>query len=61
MDMLEAMLARVGFSSTDLAVITQPCLVVTGGLSHPRFARLAERWFASCPAPSRQPFLSTAT
>jgi pimeloyl-ACP methyl ester carboxylesterase len=42
-DLLEAMLARVGFSSGALAAIRVPCLVLTGGRSHPRFAQVASR------------------
>lgn len=42
-DQLEDMLAHVGFSSSDLAEITAPVMVLTGGRSHPRFARLADR------------------
>jgi pimeloyl-ACP methyl ester carboxylesterase len=42
-DLLEAMLARVGFSSGALAAIRAPCLVLTGGRSHPRFAQMATR------------------
>jgi pimeloyl-ACP methyl ester carboxylesterase len=42
-DLLEAMLARVGFSSGALAAIRAPCFVLTGGRSHPRFAHVATR------------------
>ena len=42
-DLLEAMLANVGFSSGALAAIKAPCLVLTGGRSHPRFAQVASR------------------
>jgi pimeloyl-ACP methyl ester carboxylesterase len=42
-DLLEDMLAAPGFTSRDLARVTVPALVVSGGRSHPRFARLAER------------------
>jgi pimeloyl-ACP methyl ester carboxylesterase len=42
-DHLEAMLSRVGFVSADLAQLGQPCLVLTGRDSHPRFHSLADR------------------
>jgi pimeloyl-ACP methyl ester carboxylesterase len=42
-DSLEAMLAAVGFVSADLARISQPTMVLTGGPGHVRFRRLAER------------------
>ena len=34
---------RTGFLSSDLARLAQPVLVATGGLSHPRFADVADR------------------
>jgi pimeloyl-ACP methyl ester carboxylesterase len=43
MDKLEDMLAAVGFLSSDLARISQPTLVLSGGRSNARFLRLAER------------------
>ncbi len=48
-DLLEGMLAHVGFLSSDLAAITAPCLVITGGQSHRRFAHLAERLLTVMP------------
>lgn len=42
-DMLEDMLAATGFTSDDLAAISQPVLVITGGLSNVRFQHLAGR------------------
>jgi pimeloyl-ACP methyl ester carboxylesterase len=42
-DMLEDMLARVGFTSSDLAAITQPVLAISGGRSNPRFRLQDER------------------
>ena len=36
--MLEDMLAQVGFTSSDLAAITEPVLAISGGRSHPRFS-----------------------
>jgi pimeloyl-ACP methyl ester carboxylesterase len=36
-DMLEDMLAQVGFTSGDLAAITVPVLAISGGRSNPRF------------------------
>lgn len=42
-DRLEDMLAAVGFLSFELARISQPTLVLSGGLSNVRFRRLAER------------------
>jgi pimeloyl-ACP methyl ester carboxylesterase len=40
---LEDMLAATGFTSDDLAAITQPVLVITGGCSNVRFQHLAGR------------------
>ena len=48
-DQLENMLAHVGFPSSNLAAITAPVLVLTGGRSHPRFAHLADRLVAVVP------------
>jgi pimeloyl-ACP methyl ester carboxylesterase len=42
-DRLEEMLDGVGFVSDDLARLAVPCLVLTGGDSHPRFRHLADR------------------
>jgi pimeloyl-ACP methyl ester carboxylesterase len=42
-DILEDMLARVGFTSSDLAAITQPVLAISGGRSNPRFQHQDER------------------
>ncbi len=42
-DMLEDMLAHVGFTSSDLAAITQPVLAISCGRSHPRFQHQDER------------------
>jgi pimeloyl-ACP methyl ester carboxylesterase len=42
-DMLEDMLAYVGFTSGDLAAITAPVLAISGGRSHPRFQLQDER------------------
>jgi pimeloyl-ACP methyl ester carboxylesterase len=42
-DMLEDMLAQVGFVSSDLAAITRPVLVIDGGRSHPRMRHQNER------------------
>jgi pimeloyl-ACP methyl ester carboxylesterase len=42
-DMLEHMLAQVGFTSSDLAAITVPVLAISGGRSHPRFQLQDER------------------
>ncbi|HEY6279233.1 MAG TPA: alpha/beta fold hydrolase [Streptosporangiaceae bacterium] len=42
-DMLEDMLAATGLVSDDLAAITQPVLVITGGRSNTRFQHLADR------------------
>jgi hypothetical protein len=36
-DMLEDVLAQVGFTSSDLAAITVPVLAISGGRSCPRF------------------------
>jgi pimeloyl-ACP methyl ester carboxylesterase len=49
-DMLEDMLALVGFVSRDLAAITRPVLAITGGRSSPRFQHLAERLVGVIPA-----------
>jgi pimeloyl-ACP methyl ester carboxylesterase len=48
-DRLEGLLAHTGFASADLARLACPCLVVTGGRSHPRFRALAERLVAVVP------------
>jgi pimeloyl-ACP methyl ester carboxylesterase len=42
-DMLEDMLAQVGFTSSDLAAINVPVLAISGGRSHPRFQYQDER------------------
>jgi pimeloyl-ACP methyl ester carboxylesterase len=42
-DMLEDMLAQVGFTSSDLAAITVPVLAISGGRSTPRFQYQDER------------------
>lgn len=42
-DMLEDMLAQVGFVSSDLAAITPPVLAISGGRSHPRMQYQDER------------------
>ena len=42
-DMLEDMLAQVGFTSSDLAAITVPVLAISCDLSHPRFQHQDER------------------
>jgi pimeloyl-ACP methyl ester carboxylesterase len=42
-DMLEDMLAQVGFTSSDLAAITVPVLAISGGRSNPRFQYQDER------------------
>jgi pimeloyl-ACP methyl ester carboxylesterase len=42
-DLLEDMLAQVGFTSSDLAAITVPVLAISGGRSHPRFQHQDER------------------
>ena len=42
-DMLEDMLAQVGFTSSDLAAITPPVLAISGGRSHPRMQHQDER------------------
>jgi pimeloyl-ACP methyl ester carboxylesterase len=42
-DMLEDMLAQVGFTSSDLAAITVPVLAISGGCSNPRFQLQDER------------------
>ena len=42
-DMLEDMLAQVGFTSSDLAAITVPVLAISGGRSNPRFRLQDER------------------
>ena len=42
-EMLEDMLAQVGFTSSDLAVITQPVLAISGGRSTPRMRHQDER------------------
>jgi pimeloyl-ACP methyl ester carboxylesterase len=42
-DMLEDMLAQVGFTSSDLAAITVPVLAISCGRSHPRFQHQNER------------------
>jgi pimeloyl-ACP methyl ester carboxylesterase len=42
-DRLEDMLAQVGFTSTDLAAITQPVLAIHCGRSHPRMQQQNER------------------
>jgi pimeloyl-ACP methyl ester carboxylesterase len=42
-DMLEDMLTQVGFTSSDLAAITQPVLAISGGRSTPRMRHQDER------------------
>jgi pimeloyl-ACP methyl ester carboxylesterase len=42
-DMLEEMLAQVGFTSSDLAAITVPVLAISGGRSCPRMRHQDER------------------
>jgi len=42
-DMLEDMLAQVGFTSSDLAAITSPVLAISGGRSTPRMRLQNER------------------
>ncbi|HTX86136.1 MAG TPA: alpha/beta hydrolase [Streptosporangiaceae bacterium] len=42
-DMLEDMLAQVGFTSSDLAAITAPVLAISGGRSTPRMRLQNER------------------
>lgn len=42
-DRLEDTLAMTGFTSSDLGDVMQPTLAMSGALSHPRFAMLAER------------------
>jgi len=42
-DKLEDMLAAVGFTSADLAAVTQPALLMSGALSNPRFAAQTDR------------------
>jgi pimeloyl-ACP methyl ester carboxylesterase len=42
-DLLEDMLAQVGFTSSDLAAITQPVLAISCGRSTPRFQHQDER------------------
>ena len=42
-DMLEDMLAQVGFASSDLAAITVPVLAISGGRSNRRFQLQDER------------------
>jgi pimeloyl-ACP methyl ester carboxylesterase len=42
-DILEDMLAQVGFTSSDLAAITVPVLAICGGRSNPRFQLQDER------------------
>jgi hypothetical protein len=54
-DMLEGMSVCVGFSSADLAAVTVPCLVVTGGRSHPRFAASPHVWSRRCRTRNKQP------
>lgn len=49
-DKLEDLLAQVGFTSSDLAIITAPVLVISGALSNPRFIRVAERLLDVLPA-----------
>lgn len=49
-DKLEDLLAHVGFTSSHLASITVPVLVMSGALSNPRFLRLAERLLDVVPA-----------
>jgi pimeloyl-ACP methyl ester carboxylesterase len=48
-DMLEDMLAQVGFTSSDLAAITQPVLAISGGRTNPRFQYQDERLVAVIP------------
>jgi pimeloyl-ACP methyl ester carboxylesterase len=55
-DMLEDMLARVGFISSDLAAITQPVLVINGGRSHPRMQHQNERLVQVIPHAKSQVF-----
>src|SRR5262249_20139451 len=42
-DLLEELLAQVGFTSSDLAAIHQPVLAIHGGRSHPRMQQQNER------------------
>ena len=42
-DRLQDVLETPGFASSDLDVVTQSTLAMSGALSHPRFVRLAER------------------
>jgi pimeloyl-ACP methyl ester carboxylesterase len=42
-DMLEDMLAHVGFTSSDLAAINPPVLAISGGRSHPRMQHQDQR------------------
>ena len=44
-------LRTTGFLSADLRGLTQPVLIVTGGLSHPRFADVADRLAEVIPNP----------
>jgi pimeloyl-ACP methyl ester carboxylesterase len=48
-DVLEDMLAQVGFISSDLSVITVPVLAISCDRSHPRFQRQDERLVAVIP------------
>ena len=55
-DMLEDMLAYVGFTSSDLAAITVPVLAISGGRSHPRFQLQDERLVEVIPHARAQVF-----
>jgi len=46
---LEAMIAKTGLTSTELAAVHAPALSMFGGLSHPRFRALAGRMAAVMP------------
>jgi pimeloyl-ACP methyl ester carboxylesterase len=49
--LLEEALRNTGFSSDELKSISQPVLVVTGGVSHPRFTAVARRLGEVLPDP----------
>jgi pimeloyl-ACP methyl ester carboxylesterase len=55
-DLLEDMLAQVGFVSSDLAAITQPVLAINGGRSNPRMHDQDERLVQVIPQATTQVF-----
>jgi pimeloyl-ACP methyl ester carboxylesterase len=56
--LLEQVLARTGYASSDWAALTQPLLVITCGRSHPRFAEVSARLCEVVPNASAATFPS---